>query len=243
MPPLPTLAFHPLRPQQADLPVADHPGLPEPQMTAGTRSAPDPRTRRPHGGSTGKSSCRQAARIIVADQLTLAHLDSLASELAAHSRPKQADAPPDWKRLAAELAAARANVVRLVSKQVITEEDAARQLTEFKRDEEMLEARRARWEREQTTDTEEARRATFAKLTEYRSVWSRLSPAPHPVPKGGLGGWLHGGWGWLGGSMGGAVASTTPRAWAPRAPNRHRDASSSPTPPAREQPARPATGR
>lgn len=85
--------------------------------------------------------------------------------------------PPDWKRRAAELAAARANVVRLVSKQVITEEDAARQLTEFKRDEEMLEARRARWEREQTTDTEEARRATFAKLTEYRSVWSRLSPA------------------------------------------------------------------
>jgi hypothetical protein len=112
-----------------------------------------------------------------AEALVLARLESMAGELAAQSRPKPAEPAPDWKRLAAELAAARANVVRLVSRQVITEEDAARQLTEFKREEEMLEARRARWEREQSNDTEEARRATFAKLTEYRSVWARLAPA------------------------------------------------------------------
>lgn len=36
-------------------------------MTPGTRSAPNPRTGRPHGGPTGKSSCRRAAEVVVAD--------------------------------------------------------------------------------------------------------------------------------------------------------------------------------
>ncbi len=60
---------------------------------------------------------------------------------------------------------------------IITENDAATHLTELKRDEEALQARRAEHERQATNNTEGARRATFAKLTEYRDVWARLSVA------------------------------------------------------------------
>jgi hypothetical protein len=66
-------------------------------------------------------------------------------------------------------------VVRLVVNGIITESDAARHLTELKRDEEALEARRVEYERQQTSNPEEARRATFAKLTKYRAIWARLS--------------------------------------------------------------------
>ena len=71
----------------------------------------------------------------------------------------------------------RTNAVRLVVKGIILEQDAAKQLTELRRDEEALEARRVEYERRQTHDTEKARRAAFAKLTEYRGVWARLSAA------------------------------------------------------------------
>ncbi|NUQ73679.1 MAG: recombinase family protein [Polyangiaceae bacterium] len=109
-----------------------------------------------------------------AEALIIARLDSLASKLAAQTAPPQQPVP-DWKRLAAEIAEARAKVVRLVVNGVITENDAATHLTELKRDEEALEARRAEFERQAMNNTEEARRAAFAKLTEYREVWDRLS--------------------------------------------------------------------
>ncbi len=67
------------------------------------------------------------------------------------------------------------NTVRLVVKGLISEQDAAKQLTELKRDEEALEARRADYERRQTRDTDDARRVAFSKLTEYRGLWAGLS--------------------------------------------------------------------
>lgn len=111
------------------------------------------------------------------EAMTLTHLDGLARELSAGRPPTRAEQAPDFKRLAAELADARTNAVRLVVKGIISEKDAAKQLTELKRDEEALEARRAEYERRQTNDTEDARRAAFAKLTEYRGVWARLTAA------------------------------------------------------------------
>jgi hypothetical protein len=113
----------------------------------------------------------------VAEAQVLAHLDGLARELSAERPAARSEPVPDFKRLAAELVEARTNAVRLVVKGIISEQDAAKQLTELKRDEEALEARRVEYERRKTHDTEEARRAAFAKLTEYRGVWARLSAA------------------------------------------------------------------
>jgi DNA invertase Pin-like site-specific DNA recombinase len=123
---------------------------------------------------SNKTLARWREADAAAESLIVARLDSLASALAAVTTPPQQPVP-DWKRLAAEIAEARAKVVRLVVNGIITESDAATHLTELKRDEEALEARRVEHERQAANNTEETRRTAFAKLTEYRDVWTRLS--------------------------------------------------------------------
>jgi hypothetical protein len=125
---------------------------------------------------TNKTLARWRETDAAAESLIIARLDSLARELAAQT-PTTPQAAPDWKRLAADITEARAKVVRLVVSGVITEDDARKHLSELKRDEEALEARRAEHERQAANNTDEARRAAFAKLTEYREVWTRLSIA------------------------------------------------------------------
>lgn len=125
--------------------------------------------------ANGNSTCRRHADADAETQL-LKRLDELVHVLSKHTRPVK-PAPPDWTKLFTTLSEKRARVVRLVVNGVITEEDAARQLGEIRKEEAALEARRVLFEREQLADTEDARRAAFSKLTSYRELYQNLTVA------------------------------------------------------------------